>query len=93
MGRYAIHLKKHRFKKGNIPHNKGHKLENSKIPVTPIVNFERPLKDTFKLVTKSVYRDHPDQIPTSPTSARFLRPKASLTPEVKKCAENEGKTG
>jgi hypothetical protein len=93
MGRYAVHLKKHRFKKGNIPHNRGLKLKNSKIPVFPVIKFERLSKDDFDLVTKSVSIKHYAEIPMHPTSGRLLRPKQASKTEVQKCAENENKTG
>ena len=90
MGHYPLHLRKHRFKKGNIPHNKGLKLEDSKLPVHPVLKFVRLSKDEFNLVTKSADNSGSVQIPHS---ARFLRPKAPAKSEVERCAENENKIG
>lgn len=93
MGRVPVHLRKHRFMKGNLPHNKGHKLENTKIPLNPVSKFIRLSRDEFDLVTKSVDNSGSVDIPVSPLSARFLRPKARVRTEVEKCAENERKSG
>ncbi|CAC5373890.1 unnamed protein product [Mytilus coruscus] len=72
---------------------RGLKLENVKIPVFPVVKFERLSKDDFDLVTKPVNIKHSAEIPMHSTSGRLLRPKQAAKTEVEKCAENENKTG
>lgn len=93
MGRYAVHLEKYKFKKGNIPHNKGLTYKKTRLNKVHVAKFERLTKDEFDLVTKSPTNKHFAAIPVSTTSARFLRPKAAAKTEVEKRAEDKNKTG
>ncbi|CAC5402800.1 unnamed protein product [Mytilus coruscus] len=93
MGRYAVHLKNTDLRREIFHITEDLNWENSKIPVFPVVKFERLSKDDFDLVTKLVNIKHSAEIPIHSTSGRFLLPKQAVKTEVEKCAENENKTG
>ncbi|CAC5424017.1 unnamed protein product [Mytilus coruscus] len=93
MGRYAVHLKKHRFKKEIFHITEDLNWKMLKYLYSLWLKFERLSKDDFDLVTKPVNIKHSAEIPMHSTSGRLLRPKQAAKTEVEKCAENENKTG
>lgn len=88
MGYIHKKLRSHRFKKGNIPYNKGLKLDDTysdvKAPKTV-----RLSSDMFDLVTKDVNRNISSPTLAGPNSARLLRPKSPVRPEKQNCSEEQ----
>lgn len=92
MGRTHKKLQSHRFKKGNIPHNKGLKLDESYSPAHTDVAISRSVrlpKHMFDLVTKNVTHNRESSLLAGPNSARLLRPKSPVRSETQYCADTE----
>ena len=86
MGRTCRKLHSYRFKKGNVPHNKGIRLADNGLHKN-VSDYNtvcvRLSKDTFDRVVTNVNRDRSSSLLAGSGASRLLRPQRHVKPAIK----------